>query len=118
MKNVGLQFKARLRDANITQTELAKLLGISQSAVAAWVQKGVPAGKSAQVAGILDCDPADISHINPRLLPILTSLRSHEAQSDGGKTPSQQAVIDLINEGRLSRQNLDLLRQLILALLD
>jgi len=109
----GTELRVRMREAGITQQQLADRLGVSQSAVAAWGQKGVPPARGPDIARILGCESTDITHIGEALLPLLVQNNENYHSSD----PAQQSIIDLLSEDRLSRSDLDLLRHLVLRLM-
>lgn len=54
--------KRMLEQRNISQVELAKLIGVADSAVSKWIkwEFKIPAKHRAKICEVLSCDPAEL----------------------------------------------------------
>lgn len=102
----------------MTQQELASLLGVSQSAVAAWGAdgKGVPPSRAAFIADLLNVEPLYIAVINKDLQPLFR--RESVKESDKTDAPSvDDEIIELVQSPNISISDKYLIKQILLRLL-
>ena len=119
----GIEFRNSLRRANITQVEMAKVLGVSQSAIASWGAegRGVPPKRAPQIAKLLNVDASRISVIPAGMQPWnpqasstkLTIVPSSPAEDDAG----ENALCDLVKSRHLSDADKALISALIVRLI-
>ena len=119
----GIEFRNSLRRANITQVEMAKVLGVSQSAIASWGAegRGVPPKRAPQIAKILNVDASRISVIPAGMQPWNPQQSSTKLtivpSSPTLDEPIDLALFDLIRSKHLSTEDKALISALIVRLI-